>query len=189
MKMRKIILVAFAMVIMACGGAGGSNIDVTFNGTAVPLVVKSSGIYPSTKTFSMTADGETTITKAVNHYVALANFELETRGPVTMGKTLTEDGNVRVVFQMVGEEGTDEKTLPKAGTYPAKCEKYNCLDYFQISRFTSGKEEKISLTMSKAVGEVKITSVTDDSISGEINVSEGQNSVKGSFTAKITTKR
>jgi hypothetical protein len=189
MKLTTLFLIACTAVFMACGGAGGSKLDVNFGGTAVPLEVRSSGVYPSTKTFSFTKDGETTMTKAVSHYIALANFELETRGPVTMGKPLTEDGNVRVVFQTVGEEGTDEKSLPKAGTYTAKCEKYNCVDYFQISRFTGGKEEKISFNMSSAEGQITIKSVTDDTVSGEINVSEGQNSVKGSFTAKITTKR
>jgi hypothetical protein len=189
MKLKATLLTAFMAASLACGEAGGSKMDVTFNGTAVPLEVRSSGVYPSTKTFSMTADGETKMTKAVNHYVALANFELETRGPVTMGKALTEDGNVRVVFQIVGEEGTDEKAPVKAGTYTAKCDKYNCVDYLQISRFTGGKEEKISFTMAKAEGDIKITSVSDDTISGEVNVTEGQNSVKGSFTAKITTKR
>ncbi|QQS32448.1 MAG: hypothetical protein IPM50_12405 [Acidobacteriota bacterium] len=190
MKLRTMILTAVATALLACGGgAGSSKITISFNGTSVPLDVKSSGVYPSTKTFSMTKDGETTMTKAVNHYVALSNFEMETKGPVTMGKALTEDGNVRVVFQIVGDEGTDEKAAVKPGTYTAKCEKYNCVDYLQISRFTGGKEEKISFTMSKAEGEVKITSVTDDTISGEINVSEGQHNVKGGFTAKITTKR
>lgn len=190
MKLKTIVLFAAAVMFAACGGgAGGSKITISFNGTSVPLDVKSSGVYPATKTFSATKDGETTMTKAVNHYVALANFELETRGPVTMGKALTGDGNVRVTFQIVGDEGTDEKAAVKTGTYAAKCDKYNCVDYLQVSRFTGGKEEKISFTMSKAEGEIKITSVTDDTISGEVNVSEGQNSVKGSFTAKITTKR
>jgi hypothetical protein len=194
MKLKNILLAAAAAFYLACGGggAGGSKIDVSFNGNAVPLEVKSSGVYPATKTFSMTADGETKMTKAVNHYVALANFELDTKGPATMGRALTEDGNVRVVFQIVGEEGTDEKAPVKAGTFvanTAKCEKYNCVDFLQISRFTGGKEEKLSLTMSRAEGDVKITSVTDDTISGEIDITKGQHSVKGSFTAKITTKR
>jgi hypothetical protein len=38
-------------------------------------------------------------------------------------------------------------------------------------------------------GEVRITSVSGDSASGEIDVSAGQNAVKGSFTAKILQRK
>ncbi|HMS08926.1 MAG TPA: hypothetical protein PKE66_05550, partial [Pyrinomonadaceae bacterium] len=110
-------------------------------------------------------------------------------GPVTMGRTLAAEGETRVMFQIVGEEGTDEKTKMKPGTYTTKCEKYNCVDFVNLSRFANGKEEKISVDTRKAEGEVRITSVTDDTISGEIDLTEGGNSVKGPFTAKITTKR
>jgi hypothetical protein len=189
MNLRAICFSAIAVLFMGCVGPGGTKVDVTFNGTSVPLDIRSTGVYPSTKTFSIAADGQTTITKAANHYIALASFEMDTKGPVTMGKALTNEGQVRVVFQIVGEEGTDEKAAVKTGMYPTKCEKYVCVDYLNIARFTGGKEEKTSIDTRKADGDVKITSVTDDSISGEINITEGQNSVKGMFTAKITTKR
>lgn len=189
MKIRAFLIAVVMTTLIGCGSTGGTKFDVSFNGSSVPLNVTSSGVYPSTKTFSFTKDGETTMTKAVNHYIALSNFELETRGPVTMGKPLTGDGNVRVVFQIVGDEGTDEKDAVKVGSYATKCEKYNCVDYLQISRFTGGKEEKISIDVRKAEGEVKIASVSEDTVTGEIDVKEGANSVKGGFTAKITTKR
>ena len=63
------------------------------------------------------------------------------------------------------------------------------MDFVNLSRFVNGKEEKISVDTRKAEGEVRITSVTEDSISGEVDLTEGGNSVKGPFTAKITTKR
>ena len=37
----------------------------------------------------------------------------------------------------------------------------------------------------KAEGEVKITAVTADTVSREVNLTEGDKSIKGNFTAKI----
>ena len=37
----------------------------------------------------------------------------------------------------------------------------------------------------KAEGEVKITSVTADTVSGEVDLTEGDKSIKGNFTAKM----
>lgn len=182
-----------ASCLIACGGGSGAGsgggLTLKINGADVPFEVKSTGVYPSTKTFTFTKDGQSTMTKAVNHYIALANFEMETRGPVTMGRTLAADGETRVIMQIVGAEGTDEKATMKAGTYMPKCDKYSCIEFLQLSRYAGGKEEKITVDMKKAEGEVRITSVTKDTISGEIDLTEGGNSVKGPFTAKITTKR
>ena len=188
-----IMVLVIASCLIACGGGAGTGagggLTLKMNGADVPFEVKSTGVYPSTKTFTFTKDGQSTMTKAVNHYIALASFEMETRGPVTMGRTLAADGETRVIFQIVGEEGTDEKAKVKPGTYTTKCEKYNCVDFVNLSRFANGKEEKISVDTQKAAGEVRITSVTEDTISGEVDITEGGHSVKGPFTAKITTKR
>lgn len=194
MRIRNMILaIMIASCLIACGGGSGAGsgggLTLKINGADVPFEVKSTGVYPSTKTFTFTKDGQSTMTKAVNHYIALANFEMETRGPVTMGRTLAADGETRVIMQIVGAEGTDEKATMKAGTYMPKCDKYSCIEFLQLSRYAGGKEEKITVDMKKAEGEVRITSVTKDTISGEIDLTEGGNSVKGPFTAKITTKR
>ena len=37
----------------------------------------------------------------------------------------------------------------------------------------------------KAEGEVKITNVTADTVSGEVDLTEGDKSIKGTFTAKL----
>ena len=58
-----------------------------------------------------------------------------------------------------------------------------------IVTFADGKETKTTFdTMGltpKAEGDVKLTAVTADSISGEVNLSEGDKSIKGNFTAKL----
>lgn len=56
-----------------------------------------------------------------------------------------------------------------------------------------GKETKThfnTLSATNSVdGEVKITAVTTDTVSGEVNLSEGDKSIKGTFTANLPQKK
>jgi hypothetical protein len=52
-----------------------------------------------------------------------------------------------------------------------------------------GVETKTWLDRSALNGEVKVTSVSDDSASGEIDVTAGDMTIKGSFTAKILKRK
>ncbi len=192
MTKTRIALFIFAVISVGCGGigGGGSKLEVNIAGKSTPLDISSSGSLASTKTFSMTKDGQTTSTKANSHYFAMANYELDTTaGMISMGKPLTADGHVRVTIQIIGDEGTDDKAPLKTGTYSTKAEKYNKLDYVNVAVYSEGKETKTSFNIDKAEGEVKINSVSDESVTGEINVTEGDKSVKGSFTAKITKRK
>ncbi|MBK9767513.1 MAG: hypothetical protein IPP63_11110, partial [Chloracidobacterium sp.] len=60
-------------------------------------------------------------------------------------------------------------------------------------QFADGKETNTnfdtSFSASKITGQVEIKSVTADTVSGTIDVTEGDKSVKGSFTAKIAVKK
>ncbi len=91
--------------------------------------------------------------------------------------------------QFVGQEGTDEETGYKTGTYPTKAEKFDKVDYVNVAYLSDGKESSNSFDLAKTTGEVKITAVSADSVSGEINLTEGERSVKGTFTTKITVKK
>lgn len=187
-------LIAISILILfsvSCGGiGGGSRLDIKVSGKDSPLEIRSSGSLSTTKTFSYTKDGQTTSTKAASHYFAIANYDLDTSsGMISMGKPLTTDGQIRIAIQLVGEEGTDDKAAPETGTYTTKADKYNKLDYVNVSVYSNGKENKASFNIDKAEGEVKITSVSDDSVSGEINVTEGDKAVIGTFTAKITKRK
>lgn len=192
MTKQMLTLLALLMFTFGCGGigGGGSRLDIKIGDKNTTLNITSSGSLTSTKTFSFTKDGQTTSTKAASHYFAMANYDLDTTsGMISMGKPLTADGQARVAIQLVGEEGTDDKATLKTGTYTTKAEKFNKIDYLNISVYSEGKENKVSFNIDKADGEVKITSVSDESVSGEIDVTEGDKSVKGSFTAKITKRK
>lgn len=193
MTIKLLAIAVLGMLSFGCGGiggGGGSKLDIKLGEKSTAFDITSSGSLTTTKTFSSTKDGQTTSTKASSHYFAMANYELDTTsGMISMGKPLTADGQVRLTIQLIGEEGTDDKAALKTGTYTTKADKFNKLDFINVSTFSEGKENKTSFNISKAEGEVKITSVSEESVSGEINVTEGDKSVKGSFNAKITKRK
>lgn len=186
-RFKLLVVFLIAVLLTACGGAGESKLEVKAGGKNLPFSVKSSGTYSSVKTFT---DAQSKMTKASSNYIVLANYDIDTSsGMNSMEKAVTAPDQVRVAIQLVGEEGTDDKTGIKTGTYTTKADKFGKVDYVNIAYFADGKESKNIFNISKTEGEVKITSVSADTVSGEINLTEGDKSIKGSFTAKIPVKK
>ncbi|HQX54769.1 MAG TPA: hypothetical protein PLP07_02495 [Pyrinomonadaceae bacterium] len=186
-------IIVFAMILTACGaGTGGSaKIDIKVGGKDVSLETKTSGTYKNVKTFT---DINGKATTATTFQVGLANYEMDPATPLTMSKPLTSPDQVRLMIQLVGEEGTDSKSEFKPGIYKADPQqKYMSLNYLAVFQFADGKETNTnfdtSFSASKITGQVEIKSVTADTVSGTIDVTEGDKSVKGSFTAKIAVKK
>jgi hypothetical protein len=180
-----------ALLITACGGVGGggtslvikagdktTNFSGKSSGTELGNVISTSPGQPNLQTSS--------------HKIYLANYEMDTTNVGTMRKPLTAADQIRVEIGITGEASTNEKTPFKVGTYTVTNDKVNDVRGLLVTTFTDGKESKIDFdtmsSSSKMTGEVKISSVTDDSVSGTIDISEGDKSVKGSFTARIAKK-
>ncbi len=183
--MKKILFTICAALVFAACGAGASKLDINTGGKDLPLNVKSSGSETFVKTFT---DKNGKITKALITYVYLGNYDMNMSN---MRAPLTAADQVRVGLALTGEE---DKATFKAGTYQTRTfQNYNKLDWLSVSTFADGKETKTDFDMnyptSKINGEVRITSVTDDLISGEIDVTEGDKSIKGSFMAKAPGKK
>ena len=99
-------IIVFAMILTACGaGTGGSaKIDIKVGGKDVSLETKTSGTYKNVKTFT---DINGKATTATTFQVGLANYEMDPATPLTMSKPLTSPDQVRLMIQLVGEEGTE----------------------------------------------------------------------------------
>lgn len=187
------IIVLFSVFLTACGGAGtgtGSpKLNVKVGGKDSAIEAKSSGV--SFGNIISTSPGKPPI-QTFSHSVYLANYDLDTTNVGTMKKPLTAPEQIRLQIGLQGEEGTKDESPFKVGTYNLKSERFNKVSTVMITTFADGKEKTDSFdtmsSMSKAEGEVKITAVTADSISGEINVSEGDKTIKGTFTAKLPKK-
>lgn len=178
-----------ALFMSGCGkGAGGNSMHVKSPATGEKdLAIKSSNSFAVTKTFT---DINNKITTASGHYVYVANYDLDAANfAQTMDKPLTSDDQVRVLFNLIGEEGTNDKSAPKAGTYSAKADKYMKVETVGIVSRKGGADSKVWLDRSTVTGEVKVTSASADEISGDVDLTAGETSIKGSFTAKILKRK
>jgi len=184
-----LIVFAGVLFVSGCGnGAGGSGLQVKSPATGEKdLPVKSSYSYAVTKSFTDTANN---ITTAPSYRVYTANYDLDAANfGMTLDKPLTSDDHVRVVFSLVGEQGGNEKTPPKAGTYSAKADKFMKVEEVAIVSRKGGNDSKVWLDRSTLTGEVKVTSASANTMSGEVNLTAGESTIKGSFTAKVLTRK
>lgn len=188
------IIFSLSLLFAACGGGSlgsSAKMDIKIAGKDTVLHVKSSGTSKNVKTFTDTAGK---ITTATSMYAAMANFDLDLTNMGTMRKPLTAADQVRVTIQLIGQEGTDQNSEFKPGVYKADPkEKFMKVDSVIVSTFADGKELNTSFdTMfsgSKITGQVDVKSVTADLISGTIDVTDGDKSIKGDFSAKIAAKK
>jgi len=104
---------------------------------------------------------------------------------------MTAPEQMRVEIQLTGEDGSGKDSPFKVGTYAAQADKTSGVRVVKIRTFADGKQTDASFNSlmgysdKKAAGEVKITNVTADTVSGEVDLTEGDKSIKGAFTAKL----
>jgi hypothetical protein len=161
-------------------------VDVKVGGKDSTLNVKTGAVYAGN--VISTAPGKPNI-QTFAHTIYLANYEMETMSPGWTRKTPSAPDQMRVDIQLTGEEGTKTDSPFKVGTYSAKSDTFNSVRFAQLITFADGKPTQTRFETwasdSKVDGEVKITEVTADSVSGEVNLIDGNNSIKGNFTAQL----
>ena len=121
--------------------AGGNALHVKSATTGQKnLAIKSGFAFPVTKSFT-DVNGKITTASAYNVY--LANYDLDAKNfAMTLDKPLTADDQVRVVFSLIGDEGTNDKSPMKAATYSAKADKYDKAESAGIVARKSGADVK-----------------------------------------------
>lgn len=191
---KTVLLLCIGVFLAACGGGAGggsAKMDIKAGGKDANLAVKSSGSDKSVKTFT---DISGKMTTATSVYAIMANYDMDMASVATMKKPLTAPDQVRLQMTLTGEEGTNKDSEFKAGTYKAEPGgKFMKIDMLIVTTFADGKEVNTSFdamsSVSKMTGQVVVKSVTADAISGDIDVTEGDKSVKGTFSAKIPAKK
>ncbi len=181
--------VALALFVGGCGkGAGGNSMHVKSPATSEKdIAVKSSDTFAIIKTFT-DISGKMSTASAYNVYVA--NYDLDAANfAMTLDKPLASEDQVRVMFSLIGDEGTNDKSVLKAGTYAAKADKFMKVESVGIVSRKGGADSKVWLDRSTLTGQVKVTSASADEISGDVDVSSGETSIKGSFTAKVLKRK
>jgi hypothetical protein len=184
-----LFVIIFALLIVGCSRTGGST-ELHVKSAAAgdkDVATKSAFADPVTKTFT---DINGKMTTAVVYNIHAANYDLDAgRFGASLNNPMPADDSIRVMFSLVGEEGTKENSPLKTGTYSAKADKYMKVETVGIVTRKGGTDIKNWFDRSTLNGEVRITSVSGDSASGEIDVTAGQNAIKGSFTAKILQRK
>ena len=178
-----------ALLISACGGGGSSSLSVKAGGKDVPMSVKSSGSDKSVFTYTPGV-GQPPIT-ATSFSAMFGNYEMVTTNFATMKKKLASADQARVSFSIYGESGTGLNDDIKPGTYKVDKEaRFMSVSTVAVTTFADGtdKETYFDLRSADAKGEIKVTSVTADTVSGSIDVTQGDNSVKGDFTVNRPKK-
>ena len=183
-----VVSVVGSLSLFGCSKGGGNGIHVKSAATGdKEVVVKSSYSYPVTKSFT---DINQKITTAVLYNVYAANYDLDAGNfAMTLDKPLASEDQMRIVFSLVGEEGTKDPEPLKTGTYSAKADKHMKVETVGIVTRKGSTDTKNWFDRSSLTGQVNITSVKDDSFSGDIDVTAGENTIKGSFTAKILKRK
>jgi hypothetical protein len=183
------VSIVCAVLLAACSkGSGGNSLQVKHASAGdKDLAVKSSYAFAVTKSFT---DINQKITTAVVFNVSTANYDLDaTNFGMTLEKPMASEDQMRVVFSLVGEEGTKDPAPLKAGTYSAKADKYMKVETVGIVTRKGNADTKTWLDRNSLTGQVNLTSVTDESVSGDIDVTAGDSAIKGSFTAKILKRK
>jgi len=184
-----LLVIIFALFLFGCSkNAGTSELHVKSAAAGErDVTIKTAFADPVTKTFTDTTGKMTT---AVVYNLNVANYDLDGgRFGASLNNPMPGDESIRVMFSLVGEEGTKENSPLKAGTYSAKADKYMKVETVGIVTRKNGTEIKNWFDRSTLNGEVKLNSVSGDSASGDIDVTAGDNSIKGSFTAKILQRK
>lgn len=184
----KTLLLIAALMLAACGTgtSGPGTLTLKYPGTdKLEMPVKSGGYYTSTKTWSKPGQSS----KSASYFICLADHDIDmSRGAISIGAPVKAESEHKVCFSIDGAENTDDQTPLKTGSFGAAKRgegfAFDSVSSASIRSFKDGKEVKNFLNESKTEGDVKITSASDDSISGEVNLSDGENEIKGTFTAK-----
>lgn len=184
-----LIVLVSALLVSGCSKTGGGN-SLHLKSPATgekDIAVKSAYAFAVIKTFT---DISGKISAAASYNTYAANYDLDAATfAMTLDKPMTSDDQIRVMFSLVGDEGTNDKSPIKAGTYSAKADKFMKAETVGIVTRKNGQDSKQWLDRSTLTGDVKITSVSDDAFSGEVDLTSGDSSIKGSFTAKILKRK
>lgn len=188
------LTIASMAVVLALFGAscsnvaGGSNLLLKSPATGEKELPQKSGYaFAINKTFTDTSGK---ITNAVSYRVYVANYDLEAGNfAVTLDKPLSSEDQVRVVFSLVGDQGTNDKSPLKTGTYSVKADKFMKVEDVAVASRKGGADSKALLERSTLTGDTKVNPVSGDTITGEVNLTSGAISIKGPFTAKILVRK
>ena len=188
--MKKLLLVLCAgLIAIACGSK--STIDMKLDGQQIPFETKSAWITAQEAIYGSSAPGEQ---RHALRWVTLRNYDYEVKGALAANEgNLTAPEQVKLFLSLHDEPGTNAQTPIKVSTFNGAKTGPMQFEFLNLTIFKDGKEKSYPVSLSgqnnRQDSEVKILSVTNDTVTGEVNVNVKADdkllTIKGPFTAKI----
>ena len=200
MKKLWLMMAMSLLLLSACGGSGSDGGGSSSNGggasgSAGKVTIKyMDGSAEKTKEVELTKAiiWPLPLTKSVSgqkveglvgYDFTLNNFDFDEKKFATAN--VQKDGQISVMFKLIGPEGATFTNPIKPGTYDAAqptdaLDARSKSDNMRVVIFEGGKATPIMFSNPK--GSVKITSANGETSAGEIDLSDGRNSIKGTFT-------
>jgi hypothetical protein len=193
--MRKTTVVPLFLMIAllaACGMSGASKQDGTAPVSGGKNDVKSGstggGITLKTRQGEITFDqveGFATTNRG-GHSLQITNFLVDMSGGYEFNKVkATKDGEYRLDIIIIKEAEVGTRPVV-VGEYKPQIDDMakDNVRMANLYHFTGGREVHYQLSRNTMTGSVVITSVDEEKVTGRIDLSDGNNSIKGNFVAK-----
>lgn len=186
--MKKLVLVLCAgLFFIACGSK--PTIEIKLDGQQIPFETKSGWITAQDAIYGSSVGEQ----KHALRWVTLRNYEYEVKGALSANEGELTSGQVKLFLSLHDEAGTNKQTPIKVSTFNGGKSGPLQFEFINLTVFKDGKEESYQVSLSgqanRQDSEVKILSVTNDAVTGEINANVKTNdkvlTIKGPFTAKI----
>jgi hypothetical protein len=183
--------VTFVFACKGMFGGGETKLVLTYkmDKNAAPITKELAGKQSIMTVNELTTTAEGQAARIVRYSFYLANYD---SNPTVLEREMpSAENQIRVEIEVVGPEGSNVNTPLKTGTYAASqftdgVNKFNKALDVRVNLFDGGKvlDQGIS-TVNPRKGFVKINSVDEETVTGEVEMSDDFRSVKGSFSAKI----
>jgi hypothetical protein len=198
--MKKIFLSILTAVVFSLSGCGaGSAENASENKTSDVIFLKIGGeensFVPSSAKFAAFKKGlmlndsalanKNGPVEALVYRIYLANYDLKLTDPKKNEfERIGSNGQYRIEIQIEAERDAAVDAPLKTREYKHNPEPFNRVSWVMIARYKDGKDSSVILGGGRASGSLKITSVTDTEISGEVDFSDTDGHVGGKFTAQ-----
>ncbi|HQU84960.1 MAG TPA: hypothetical protein PKY59_17605 [Pyrinomonadaceae bacterium] len=184
-----LLILCAALLFTACGSKSG--ILVKYDGKDIPFEAKSSWITSQGALYGSSV--KVADERHALRWIILRNFDYQPTNALDTGGKPTADGQIKLHISLHEEPGTKPETPIKTSTFSGEKDGPMSLEFFNLTIFKDGKEESYPVSLGSQTNrkdsELKILSVTDDEITGEINFNvkakDKELIIKGPFKAKI----
>lgn len=188
--MKKFLLIlCAALVFTACGSKAG--ISIKYDGKDIPFETKSAWITSQGALYG--SNVKVADERHALRWITLRNFDYQVPNALDTGGKPTAEGQVKLFLSIHEEPGTKPETPLKPSVFSGANDGPMSFEFVNLTVFMNGKEESYPVSLgsqgNRKDSEVKILTVTDSEITGEVNINvkakDKELLIKGPFTAKI----